>query len=485
MPEVREKLSVGAARRRAKVSRPSLAGLRRIPVSEAGLVLARGGRPPTTLMAGWEDFVIIFAPPRSGKTGLMSAMITGIPGPVLTTSTRTDVYSHTVLPRSERGPVLVLNPGGEGGIPTSLRWDLLQDCHTAQGAIGRAGYLMAAAPKDSGGKDAWWDARGAELLRYMLHAAAISGATMREADRWVRDPLAGEPRSILAMPDAAAGWLEKLEALTASDSDQLRGITASAAGALAWMDDPHMASVACPERDDFDAWDFLTSNGTVYLIGTDRPHNSAAPFFACFTAHLFDTAKLIASASPGGRLDPPLGLVIDEPAITCPVPLAQWSAEAGGHGITLVTGFQSPAQLTGRWGADGGRTIRDNASVQLIMGGYKDPAELEALSAVCGMRDTWDSVKGPSGKTRTPRQERLYPPEQIRTLAEWRAVLLHRSARPLTVKLTPVWEQPGYERAPEGYTVPKPALPQPIAAIEAPRPAVTAGSPAGLPGPRE
>ena len=209
--------------------------------------------------------------------------------------------------------MLVLNPGGEGGIPTSLRWDLLQDCHTAQGAIGRAGYLMAAAPKASGGKDAWWDARGAELLRIMLHAAAISGATMREADRWVRDPLAGEPRSILAMPGAAAGWLEKLEALTASDSDQLRGITASAAGALAWMDDPHMASVACPERDDFDAWDFLTSNGTVYLIGTDKPHNSAAPFFACFTAHLFDTAKLIASASPGGRLDPPLGLVIDEP----------------------------------------------------------------------------------------------------------------------------------------------------------------------------
>ena len=76
------------------------------------------------------------------------------PGALLTTSTRVDVYAHTVVPRSAKGPVYTLNPGGDGGIPTTLSWSPLEDCHTAAGAIERAGYLMAAAPKDSGGKDA-------------------------------------------------------------------------------------------------------------------------------------------------------------------------------------------------------------------------------------------------------------------------------------------------------------------------------------------
>ena len=103
-----------------------------------------------------------------------------------------------------------------------------------------------------------------------------------------------------------------------------------------------------------DAWDFIQAGGTVYLIGTDRPHSALGPYFACLTAHLFDTAKEIAAASPGGRCDPPLTLVIDEPAITCPVPLDRWSAEAGGHGVTLITGFQSRSQMA----AGGGITAR-------------------------------------------------------------------------------------------------------------------------------
>ena len=39
----------------------------------------------------------------------------------------------------------------------------------------------------------------------MLHAAALGGATMREARQWVLDPLSAEPASILAMPLAAEG----------------------------------------------------------------------------------------------------------------------------------------------------------------------------------------------------------------------------------------------------------------------------------------
>ena len=90
------------------------------------------------------------------------------------------------IPRARLGDLHVLNPGGDGGIPSTLQWSPLDGCQSPAIAIERAGYLMAAAPKDSGGKDAWWDAKGAELLRLMLHAAAISGATMHEAVAWVQ-----------------------------------------------------------------------------------------------------------------------------------------------------------------------------------------------------------------------------------------------------------------------------------------------------------
>jgi type IV secretion system protein VirD4 len=474
--EVRGKLSVRAARKRAKVTRPSLHG--RIPASEAGVLIGKGGMPKRALMGTAEDFYLIFAPPRTGKSGWMSGVVVDAPGAVVTTSTRVDVYANTLIPRQAKGPVFVLNPGGDGAIGTTLLWDPLEDCEHAAIAIERAGYLMHAAPKDA--NSGYWDAQGHVLLRVMLHAAALAGVTMREARAWVLDPLAAEPAAVLAMPGAAPDWAREMEAITRKSDEERGGIISSAASALAWMADPHMAAVACPRPEDqFDAWDFLVNGGTAYLIGTDRPHNSLAPYFATFAAHIFDTAKRIASVSDGARLDPPLTLVLDEPAIGCPVPLPGWSAESGGHGVTLVTGFQSPSQISGRWGEHGAQTIRDNASITLVTGGHKNPAELEALSAVCGSRDTWEHVKGPGGKTRTPRTERLYPPERLRTLPDWQAVLLHRSARPLTVTLTPVWKRKGYQKAEPAMWAPQPE-PQPLA-IEPPRVfAVSASGPPEL-----
>ena len=133
--------------------------------------------------------------------------------------------------------------------------------------------------------------------------------------------------------------------------------------------------------------------------------------------------------------------------------------------------MQSPAQLVKQYGEAGARTIRDCASVTIVMGGYNDDKELESLSAVCGHTTVWDLVKDPSGrKTRQERTDRLYPPERIRTLTEFTAVLLHRSARPVEVRLALVWERDGYQKADTSRPVPAAATPVPeVRAIEAPR----------------
>ena len=432
-------------------------------------VLLGDARRHGPLYGGYEDFFAVFGPQRSGKSAWLAGALADAPGAALSTSTRVDMWVNTSVQRARLGPVLVLNPALDGGIPSTFAWNPLEGCETAAGAIARAGYLMDAAPRDTSGRDAWWDAQGAILLRLMMHAGALVGASMMDVGRWVRDPLSAEPGAILAAhPLAAPGWEDELAAITghAADEEYMRNVARGAVTALSWLSDPAMAATACPRDswEGFSARQFIAEGGTVYLIGTDRPHNSLAPYFAVLTAHLFDTAKQIAAESPGCRCDPPLSLVIDEPAVTCPVPLDRWSAEAGGHGVTVVTGFQSRSQLAARWGPDGARTIWNNATVKLIYGGFTDHEDLEAFSGVCGDRDTWHHVRHPDGsKTRQPDRERLYPPERIRLLPPWHALVLHRNTRPVEVTVTPVWDRPGYEPA-----EPARALPAERPAIEAP-----------------
>lgn len=454
-PEIRRSLSLSAARKQARVTRPSLGGARGLPPAEYGVEVGRVSRR-RTVMASHEDVILLFGAPRTGKTATECAWLADAPGAVVSTTTRVDTFAHTALPRAAKGPLWVLNPDGDGDLPTNFMLSPLAGCHIPQIAIESAGYLQHAAPSDKGGKDAHWDQRGAELLRLAMHAAAIAGASMREVAAWVREPSSPEFAGALCHPAAAEGWAGKLGALCRTAPETLDGVIAAAESAVSWMDDPFMAMVACPgPRDaEFSALDFLCDSGTLYLIAADKPHGSVAPYCAWMTAHIWLTAKRLASRCPGSRLDPPLTMVLDEPAITCPVPIDKWSAEAGGHGITMITGVQSPAQLTARWGENGARTIRDNATVQLILRGKSDPDELEKLSALCGERDTWHHVTGPDGsKTRQPGKERLFPPERIRTLKPWQAIMLHRSTRPVLARLTPVWERPGYQRAPLGDAV--------------------------------
>lgn len=461
--EIRGSLSVPAARRQAKVTRPSLAG--RVAACDAGVRLGTGGRPGRTLMASHEDMILLYGGPRSGKTATECAWLAEAPGAVISTTTRTDTYAHTAIARSAKGPVWVLNPDGDGDLPTNFMLSPLTGCHVPQIARESAGYLMHAAPSDKGGKDKLWDNRGSELLATAMHAAAVVGATMLEAAEWARSPADPAFAAALRHPDAWPQMARNLTGLLALEQETVSGITLSAHNAVSWMSDPFMAMVACPRDREFDALDFLCSSGTLYVIAADKPHGSMAPYAAWMTAHVWNLAKRLASRMPGGRLDPPLTMVLDEPAITCPVPLDKWSAEAGGHGITIITGVQSPAQLSQRWGENGAKTIRDNATVKLILRGRDDHAELEPLSAMCGERDTWHPVRNPDGtKTRQPGKERVFPPERIRTLKPWQAILLYRSTRPLIATLTPVWKRPGYQRAPLG-----PGLLQPQqAAVEGP-----------------
>lgn len=484
--EIRAKLSPAAARKRAKATCPDL------HPSEAHVTIGRTtGRPGRVIADTWSGSRLVYAPPQSLKTALTACWAADAPGALLAFSSRCDQYDHTYLARAARGPVRVLNADGEGGIPTDFAWSPVEGCDDRRTAMRRAGDLMAAAPHDPSGKDAHWDDLSRRMLQFLLKAASLlPGADLLAVQGWAADPLgAGKAAEVLARHDP--GWGAALVAMVTQSLNDERYWSAISQGvsqALAWLDDDAMAAVACPRPGEgVDLRGFIEDGtGTIYVIGADREHGSLAPYFAAFGAEAFHVARSVAEAQPGRRLARPFVIVADEAATIVPLPWDKITAVSSGYNIGVTACFQADSQITGRWGEARAKTIRTNFTVKVIGPGFTDPGELEALSAICGDRDTWEhsdarAASHARGGTRHAR-ERLYPPERIRLLPDWHALVLHRNARPVEVRVTPVWKRRGYERVTPGTLVPvprpgRPALgPAParvFVATPASRPAVT------------
>jgi len=459
---------------------------RRVAPGTSLLVLGTRGRWPRRqpVAVCREKSALYIGIPGSGKSGALACHAADAPGALFATSTKTELLLDT-LPyrRWLGGRTWILNPDGYGNIPTTLAWSPLEGCESPETAIRRAGDLMAASPRDKTGKDSWHEARGTELLYYMLHAAALVGATMREARAWVSDPLSREPMSILESCAADPDWPGELAALLADSADNLGALVSSARPALAWMNDRVMKAAACPPPGEgFSAWDFASSADSVYLIGRNR---SMAPYFAALGSEIFEQLKWYAMESPGGRLQVPFTYVLDEMPLTCPMPVHDMLAEARGYLITITMGIQSTNQLRGRWGDHDGATIRSASPVEVILGGEKT----EDLSAVFDQRDTWaDSRDNGGGKARTPGSEPLLPPGALRTMKAGRAALLIPECKPVLADLPAIWKRPGHQRMDLGRATEILAAQPPVTArrgaveSDGPVPALTGGEVPAWPG---
>ena len=203
-----------------RVTRAACTLTRRLSPGTSLLILGTKGRARQRVAVCRENSALYVGPPGYGKTGALACHAADAPGALFATSTKTELLLDTLPYRAKLGGrIWILNADGYGNIPTTLAWSPLEGCASAMTAIRRAGDLIAASPRDTSGKDAWHEDRGARLLRYMLHAAAIAGASMYEVEAWVNDPASTEPMSILQAVDP--GWADKLAALLADSGDNL------------------------------------------------------------------------------------------------------------------------------------------------------------------------------------------------------------------------------------------------------------------------
>ena len=431
--------------RRSGRARRSLTFLQRAlgPVSEYSIRIGRahyrhGLRMPL------DEHAVVTSPPRVGKTGWLASVILRYPGPVISTTTKHDVFELTSGVRARRGPVHVFNPQAVGDVPSTFRWNPLDGCQDPATAIRRAD-AFAESVSQKGVEDAtFWASKASDYLRAYFHAASVADLDLTWVARWVTGAGATEAEDILL---AAGGpgpqWAAQLAELRGEANKTAQTIRMTMSRALAFLADPALAASVLPgPGQSLDLDGFLREAGTLYLIAETRGEDSpVAPLFACLASELHYTAALAGSRMPGGRLDPPLLMALDEVTQICPVPVPSWLADSGGKGIQIITVAHGEAQLRTRWGRDGARVIMDTSGAKIWLPGISDPAALDTASALCGtaaMRE-----HGEDRHTRHP----VMAPDMIRQLPAGYALVIRGSYAPVIAKLPMCWNDRAYRHA--------------------------------------
>lgn len=452
--EIRRSLSAAAARNRGQ--KPGRRARGRPQTGTPGLYLGRDLRSRQRLYGAAEDSYLYLGPPRSGKgVHLIIPQTIEAPGPALVTATRADTLQHTLALRAQRGPVAVFDPQGLAGTAVPrLRWAPQRGCDDPLIAIARARALAAGAQLGNGAVSdgAFWQQMTEAVLRCYLHAAALDERSMRDVLGWVARPADPAPVRILRSHTLAApGWGEELVAQSAADPRTRDSVWAGVRRAVDALADPRVLD-ACspPPEQQFDTAAFVRGGGTLYLLGTTGAQLTVAPLITALVEDLVDAARRHAATMAGGRLDPPLTLLLDEAANIAPIPsLPNLLADGGGSGVTTVCVLQSLAQARARWGPAGADAMWDAATTKVVLGGLAHADDLARISRLAGEVDEPVHTRstGPTGPavSVSPRRLPALPVERLRTLPVGHAIVLARRTPPVHAVLTPWWTGPHAE----------------------------------------
>jgi type IV secretion system protein VirD4 len=389
-----------------------------------------------------QEHLALIGPPRSWKSALLSWLIMAAPGPVVSTSSKPDMFSLTSGVRSRHGPVWVFNPQGIGGIRSNVMWSPLDGCLDPATARRRAEAFAAAVSMDGAEDGGFFGGKAADAIAGMFAAAAVAGRDMRDVSAWAGTRLVATAVDILD-----AGGYTELGAQLAEligPADKTAGtVRMVISRALSFLQDPHLAVATLPERgQEFDIDGFLLGGGTLYMIAKGTGQEcTLAPLFAALATEIEYRATQLGARTPGQRLDPPLLLCLDEVTQICPVPVPAWAADAGGQGVQLCLGFHGLAQLKSRWGVQGAQTVLDTCGCKIVTPGVSDDDLLRQLSNLCGQvsyrergrekRRGWHDVL-------TVAMLRQLPPQFV--------VIIRGACSPVIAKLARGWRHPEYRR---------------------------------------
>ena len=442
-----------AMRRKTGTVRPSLrAGNRRerlrqlagvgLPAAEVAVQLCRVGF--LRVWSSIEDVVLAFGGPRTGKTQWLAGRIIDAIGAVLVTSTRTDLLDQTRALRARKGPVFVFNAVGLAGRESTITFDPLTGCSDPVTASERATDMLGAVSRGNSGDREFWEGQARRVLAALLHAAALDDgrSTMADVLAWVSNPDDAERQvtGLLRQSPVQAFRDDAAQFVTTNDKTR-SSITSTIMPALGWLTSPAAAAAGAPSATPFDVGDLLVRRATVYMLGGEE--TQAAPLVCALTGHIAREARRIAATRPGGRLDPPLTLALDEAALISPVPLDRWSADMGGRGVTIIANFQSRAQMLDRYGDAKTAATINNSGGTVLFGGTRDRDDLNYWSHLSGDRDEPITTTDLNGRvaSRTTRRVPVLAPAQLSNLPAGKVVVFRRGMPPVVGRAEQAWRR--------------------------------------------
>ena len=436
--------------------RPSLAGAgpRALPAGDIGLLLGDLQRPAgrgTALFASWEDTLTAFMAPRSGKTTALSIpYVLSAPGAVVATSNKADLWAATAQLRAESGStVWLFDPQRITGAGQRWWWNPLAGLATVEAAHRLASHFVLTVD-DSTRRDLWGPA-AQDLLCAVFLAAASSGRSLRECGRWLAD--AGSPIPAELLDAASFRALAASLRGTQNGAPETRdGIYQTARTAAKCLNDEDiMLWVTPPPRVTMPVFDpaaFAAGRDTLYLVTEAR--SAASPLIAALTDTVMRAGRRHAEQA-GGRLDPPMVVILDEAANICRIAdLPELYSHLGSRGMIPVTILQSYQQGVAVWGEPGMAALWGASTKKVIGAGIDDPRHARDLATLVGQHDVpVASVSygdGRASRQVSLRRQEILEAADIRALPPGSALLLATGARPALISLRPWYAGPHADR---------------------------------------
>lgn len=453
--EVQQALSTGAVTKMGATIRPSLEG-ERIEVDDVGTVLGRRILGGTRIALSAEESVLVLAAARQGKTSqVMIPMLHRWRGPAIATSVRRDIVEATASLRALLGPVLVLAPTGMPKWPKGVSWSPAAGCHVYDTAKARAETIVRVGKGGPGAQQdssnaGFFGASATNLVAAWLHAAALTGGSMNDVVRWSLNQRDDTPVRLLRdHPNAEPGVADMLADMYASPQVTKANLWSTATIGLSPLMSPTAREVFCgPISESMDIEEFLRANGTLYVLVSAKQAGGLAPIISAFIEAVTETAKRLGDLSPGGRLDPPLAVLLDEAANVSPLPdLPNLLSYSGGSGIFVVVVLQNMAQAADKWGPVGAEMIWGATTTKVILGGLSG-SEVDDLCRLAGDYQ-WAVGSLQRGTTGTNIQTSyenrpVLTPADVRGLSTLRreALIFHGSTAPVRIRMTRHYEGP-------------------------------------------
>jgi type IV secretory pathway TraG/TraD family ATPase VirD4 len=231
-------------------------------------------------------------------------------------------------------------------------WNPLGGLATVEAAHRLASHFVLTV-EDNTRRDLWGPA-AQDLLCALFLAAASSGRSLRECSRWLADAGSPIPAELLGTAGfRALAW--SLRGAQNGAPETRDGIYQTARTAAKCLNDEDIMAWVTPPGDQglpaIDPAAFAASRDALYLLTESR--SAASPLIAALTDTVMRAGRRQAERA-GGRLDPPMVVVLDEAANICRIAdLPELYSHLGSRGMVPVTILQSYQQGVAVWGEPG------------------------------------------------------------------------------------------------------------------------------------